>query len=78
MTRLLGRFVPGLAQALDAVKIGSVSLPIALGLLVMMYPVLAKVRYDETHRVTADKRLMTLSLARGLDRPGRVLRPGWP
>ena len=59
---LLGRFVPGLAQALDAVKIGSVSLPIALGLLVMMYPVLAKVRYDETHRVTADKRLMTLSL----------------
>ena len=62
MTRLLGRFVPGLAQALDAVKIGSVSLPIALGLLVMMYPVLAKVRYDETHRVTADKRLMTLSL----------------
>ena len=59
---LLGRVVPGLAPALDAVKIGSVSLPIALGLLVMMYPVLAKVRYDETHRVTADKRLMTLSL----------------
>lgn len=59
---LLGRVVPGLAPALDAVKIGSVSLPIALGLLVMMYPVLAKVRYDETHRVTANKRLMALSL----------------
>ena len=59
---LLGRLVPGLAPALDAVKIGSVSLPIALGLLVMMYPVLAKVRYDETHRVTANKRLMALSL----------------
>ena len=59
---LLGRFVPGLNEALDAVKIGSVSLPIALGLLVMMYPVLAKVRYDETRRVTADKRLMGLSL----------------
>ena len=45
---LLGRFIPGLNTALEAMKIGSVSLPIAIGLLVMMYPVLAKVRYDET------------------------------
>jgi arsenite transporter len=59
---LLGRLVPGLNEALDAVKIGSVSVPIAIGLLVMMYPVLAKVRYDETRRVTADKRIMTLSI----------------
>ncbi len=59
---LLGRLVPGLNEALDAVKIGSVSVPIAIGLLVMMYPVLAKVRYDETKRVTADKRIMTLSI----------------
>lgn len=59
---LLGRFVPGLPAALDAVAIGSVSLPIALGLLVMMYPVLAKVRYDETRRIAADRRLMGLSL----------------
>jgi ACR3 family arsenite transporter len=44
------------------VKIGEVSLPIAIGLLVMMYPVLAKVRYDETHRVAGDKRLMITSL----------------
>lgn len=58
----LGRLVPGLNRALDAVKIGSVSLPIAIGLLVMMYPVLAKVRYDETQAVTANKRLMGLSL----------------
>jgi arsenite transporter len=58
----LGRFVPGLNTALEAVKIGEVSLPIAIGLLVMMYPVLAKVRYDETHRVAGDKRLMTTSL----------------
>jgi arsenite transporter len=59
---LLGRFVPGLAGAPDAVQVADVSLPIAIGLLVMMYPVLAKVRYDETHRVMADKKLMISSL----------------
>src|SRR5690625_3336335 len=59
---LLGRFVPGLDAALDAVKVGGNSVPIAIGLLVMMYPVLAKVRYDETHRVTGDRTLMILSL----------------
>ncbi|MGX1769258.1 ACR3 family arsenite efflux transporter [Dietzia sp. NPDC055343] len=59
---LLGRFVPGLDAALDSVKIGGISVPIAIGLLVMMYPVLAKVRYDETHRVTGDRKLLTLSL----------------
>lgn len=59
---LLGRFIPGLNTALEAVKIGSVSLPIAIGLLVMMYPVLAKVRYDETRSIGADKRLMVSSL----------------
>ena len=59
---LLGRAVPGLADALDAVQVGSVSLPIAVGLLVMMYPVLAKVRYSETSRVTGDRRLLAASL----------------
>ena len=59
---ILGRTVDGLDEALDSVKIGSVSLPIALGLLVMMYPVLAKVRYDETQRVTGDHKLLGASL----------------
>ncbi|MFI7482303.1 ACR3 family arsenite efflux transporter [Kocuria sp. M1R5S2] len=59
---LLGRLVPGLDTALEAVRIGEVSLPIAIGLLVMMYPVLAKVRYDETHRIAGDRRLMGASL----------------
>ena len=59
---LLGRFIPGLDRALDSVQIGGISVPIAVGLLVMMYPVLAKVRYDETHRVTGDRKLLTLSL----------------
>ena len=60
---LLGRFVPGLNDVLSAIEIGSVSLPIALGLLVMMYPVLAKVRYDRAGTVLGDRRLVILSLA---------------
>ena len=45
-TGCLGRLVPGLNSALNRVAIGGISLPIAIGLLVMMYPVLAKVRYE--------------------------------
>ncbi|MEU8023361.1 MULTISPECIES: ACR3 family arsenite efflux transporter [Micromonospora] len=60
---LLGRAVPGLDRALDAVQLGGISLPIALGLLVMMYPVLAKVRYDRLDTVTGDRRLLVSSLA---------------
>ena len=59
---LLGRLVPGVADVLDAVQVGSVSLPIAVGLLLMMYPVLAKVRYTETGRVTGDRTLLVASL----------------
>ena len=59
---LLGRAFPGLNRALDAVQIGHTSLPIALGLLAMMYPVLAKVRYTEVRRITADRRMMAASL----------------
>jgi len=59
---VLGRLVPGLDDALSEVEIGGVSLPIALGLLLMMYPVLAKVRYDRLDRVTGDRRLMASSL----------------
>ncbi|WP_425575935.1 ACR3 family arsenite efflux transporter [Streptomyces axinellae] len=58
----LGRAVPGLGDALSKVEIGGISLPIGLGLLVMMYPVLAKVRYDKLDTVTGDKRLMASSL----------------
>lgn len=58
----LGRLVPGLGRALAAVQAGGISLPIAAGLLVMMYPVLAKVRYDRLDAVTGDRRLMAASL----------------
>ena len=60
---VLGRAVPALGDALQAVTVGSMSVPIAVGLLVMMYPVLAKVRYTETARVTGDRRLLVASLA---------------
>ena len=59
---LLGRGAPPVNDALQAVAIGDVSLPIALGLLLMMYPVLAKVRYGELDRVTGDRRMLTASL----------------
>lgn len=59
---LVGRLVPAAAGWLDAVKVGKTSLPIALGLLAMMYPVLAKVRYREIGRITADRRMMAASL----------------
>jgi ACR3 family arsenite transporter len=58
----LGRLVPPLADWLDAVKVGQTSLPIAVGLLAMMYPVLAKVRYSEIRHITADRRMMASSL----------------
>jgi ACR3 family arsenite transporter len=59
---LLGRLIPGLNDALDKVKVGGISVPIALGLLIMMYPVLAKVRYDRLDTVTRDRRLLISSL----------------
>jgi arsenical-resistance protein len=57
-----GRAVPSLGAWLDAISLDGVSLPIALGLLVMMYPVLAKVRYDRLDTVTSDRRLLVSSL----------------
>lgn len=59
---LLGRLVPQVQDVLDAIRIGQTSLPIALGLLLMMYPVLAKVRYEDMGRVTRDRRLFWIAL----------------
>jgi len=59
---LLGRLIPGLGDVLSAVEVDGISLPIALGLLIMMYPVLAKVRYDRLDSVTGDRKMLVSSL----------------
>lgn len=58
----LGKLVPQFGNALSALEVGGISLPIALGLLVMMYPPLTKVRYDKAGKIAADARLMTVSI----------------
>jgi ACR3 family arsenite transporter len=58
----IGRILPDLDEWLEAVEVGSVSVPIALGLLAMMYPVLAKVRYRRIGEQLADRRTLVLSL----------------
>jgi ACR3 family arsenite transporter len=59
---LLGRAFPGLGAALDRVQVAGVSVPIGIGLLWMMYPVLAKVRYETIGQHIANTRLLGTSL----------------
>ena len=59
---VLGNLIPNLNEWLDTVKVGNISLPIAIGLLAMMYPVLAKVRYSQIGQVATDRKLMATSL----------------
>ena len=58
----LGALVPGLPAALNGLSVGTISLPIALGLLWMMYPVLARVKYEELSRVGRAWKLFGVSL----------------
>ena len=59
---LLGSVVPGLPAWIDGLSAGTTNIPIAIGLILMMYPPLARVRYEELPRVFADKRVLLLSL----------------
>ncbi len=59
---LLGTVVPGLPVWINSLSIGTTNIPIAVGLILMMYPPLARVKYEELPRVFADRRVLALSL----------------
>ena len=59
---LLGTIFEGLPSAIEALSIGPTNIPIAIGLILMMYPPLARVRYSELPRVFDDRRVLAISL----------------
>jgi ACR3 family arsenite transporter len=58
----LGYFAPGVTRIIASLQVGTTSIPIAIGLILMMYPPLAKVKYEEMGRVFNKPKLLVLSL----------------
>lgn len=70
----MGALFEGVPSALNSLSIGSTNIPIAIGLILMMYPPLAKVKYEELPRVFADKRVLMCWRASRTDPLSAVMR----